>query len=104
MITDAFKKEISKFDLERVLPAWDGLISRQQQELAQLSVPTMFLTSDSDDRKVFLISLQSLKYNLIACQAPATSCRAFVFPPRTYGDLTLDGYGDGAQRGNCERT
>ncbi|KAH9482456.1 hypothetical protein JR316_0004556 [Psilocybe cubensis] len=51
MITDAFKKEIQKFDIERVLPAWDGLISRQQLELSQMGVPTMFVTANVDDRQ-----------------------------------------------------
>ena len=52
MLSDAFKNEIYKFDNERVLPAWDGLISRQQGELAQKGVPTMFVTSDVQDRAV----------------------------------------------------
>ncbi len=52
MLSDAFKKEIYKFDNERVLPAWDGLVSRQQGELAQKGVPTMFVTSDMQDRAV----------------------------------------------------
>jgi len=51
MLSDAFKKEILKFDNERVLPAWDGLVSRQQGELAQKAVPTMFVTSDVQDRE-----------------------------------------------------
>ncbi|KDR83490.1 hypothetical protein GALMADRAFT_85687 [Galerina marginata CBS 339.88] len=51
MITDAFKKEIFKFDHERAIPAWDGLVSRQQLELAQIKVPTMFVTSDLKDRE-----------------------------------------------------
>ncbi|KJA24621.1 hypothetical protein HYPSUDRAFT_38689 [Hypholoma sublateritium FD-334 SS-4] len=54
MLSDAFKKEIYKFDDERVLPAWDGLISRQQGDLAQKGVPTMFVTSDVQDREVRL--------------------------------------------------
>ncbi|KAF8974712.1 hypothetical protein BDZ97DRAFT_45472 [Flammula alnicola] len=51
MVTDAFKKEIYRFDHERVIPAWDGLVSRQQNELAQIGVPTMFGTSDVQDRE-----------------------------------------------------
>jgi len=54
MMTDAFKKEIFKFDHERVIPAWDGLVSRQQLELAQANTPTMFVSSDSKDREVRL--------------------------------------------------
>lgn len=60
MITDAFKKELSKFDLERVIPAWDGLVSRQQLELAQLNVPTMCVVGDSDHLQVRLRSCETL--------------------------------------------
>lgn len=52
MVTDAFKKELLRFDRERVLPAWDGLITRQQNELTQLDVPLMFMTSQTEDREV----------------------------------------------------
>ncbi|KAF8204829.1 hypothetical protein BJ912DRAFT_939441 [Pholiota molesta] len=51
MITDAFNKELFRFDHERVLPAWDGLVSRQQSELGQMTVPTMFVTTNVEDRK-----------------------------------------------------
>lgn len=52
MLTDAFKKELEKFDLERVLPAWDGLISKQQSIFSQHEVPAMFTTNISADREV----------------------------------------------------
>lgn len=52
MLSDAYKKEIYKFDSDRVLPAWDGLVSRQQNELSQKGVPAMFVTSDVHDREV----------------------------------------------------
>jgi len=52
MMTDAFKKEIKVFDREQVHPAWDGLVSRQQQELEQLKVPTMYHTRVIQDREV----------------------------------------------------
>ncbi|KAF9535017.1 hypothetical protein CPB83DRAFT_755092, partial [Crepidotus variabilis] len=51
MMTDGFKKELQKFDHERVLPAWEGLVSRQQQELEGLHVPSMFLTGVREDRE-----------------------------------------------------
>ncbi|KAF8914147.1 hypothetical protein CPB84DRAFT_1820066 [Gymnopilus junonius] len=51
MIADAFKKELFKFDLEHVIPAWDGLASRQQLELSQLNVPTMCVTGDNEHLK-----------------------------------------------------
>ena len=52
MMTDGFKKELQKFDLERVIPAWDGLISKQQATLSQQNVPTMFVTKTVADREV----------------------------------------------------
>lgn len=52
MITDAFNKEILRFDRERILPAWDGLVTRQQNELIQLDVPLMFVTNEIEDREV----------------------------------------------------
>lgn len=51
-MTDAFRRELQKFDKERALPAWDGLISRQQSALEVLGVPTMFPTSETTDRQV----------------------------------------------------
>jgi len=52
MITDAFEKEIRKFDHERVIPAWDGLVARQQAALAQAHVPTMFVTGEAENIEV----------------------------------------------------
>ena len=52
MLTEAFKKEIDKFDRDRVIPAWDGLVSRQQMELAHSRVPTMFVSHQAEDRQV----------------------------------------------------
>ena len=52
MITDALKKEIRKFDHERVVPTWDGLVARQQAELAQAHVPTMFVTGEAENLEV----------------------------------------------------
>jgi len=51
MLIDAFKKEIDQFDRDRVIPAWDGLVSRQQMELAHSGVPTMFVSNQADDRQ-----------------------------------------------------
>lgn len=51
-MTDAFKKEIHNFDNGRAIPAWDALVSRQQQELEQMKVPAMFHATASQDRKV----------------------------------------------------
>jgi hypothetical protein len=59
MITDAFKKEIRKFDHERVIPAWDGLVARQQAELVQAHVPTMFVTGETANLEVSFFFLQN---------------------------------------------
>ncbi|KAH8979295.1 hypothetical protein EDB86DRAFT_3089199 [Lactarius hatsudake] len=48
-MSDAFQKELRKFDAERVLPAWDGLVRGQQARLEALKVPTMFVTNDPSD-------------------------------------------------------
>ncbi|EKM59591.1 uncharacterized protein PHACADRAFT_88673, partial [Phanerochaete carnosa HHB-10118-sp] len=50
-MTDAFRRELQQFDRERVLPAWDGLITKQQQTLESLGVPSMFPTEDSTERQ-----------------------------------------------------
>lgn len=52
MMSTAYKNELRKFDLERVLPAWDGLLSNQQTALASLGVPTMFATTAKAMREV----------------------------------------------------
>ncbi|KAF8897174.1 hypothetical protein BD779DRAFT_1465429 [Infundibulicybe gibba] len=52
-LNDAFKRELQKFDLERVLPSWDGLISQQQVTLAAHNVPAMFATSETPDRQIY---------------------------------------------------
>ena len=61
MMQTAFKKELEKFDRNRALLAWDGLISKQQTMLASHSVPTMFVTIEDADRHVRGIDGQSVK-------------------------------------------
>jgi hypothetical protein len=39
MLNDAFRKELLKFDAERVLFAWDGLLRKQQATLESCSAP-----------------------------------------------------------------
>lgn len=51
-MSDAFQKELRKFDAERVLPAWDGLVRGQQARLEALKVPTMFVTNDPSGMEV----------------------------------------------------
>ncbi|KAJ3734501.1 hypothetical protein DFJ43DRAFT_1062976 [Lentinula guzmanii] len=48
MLLDAVAKELKQFDVERVLPAWDGLALQQQEALAQVGVPTI---TDATKRK-----------------------------------------------------
>ncbi|KAG2159060.1 uncharacterized protein EDB93DRAFT_1283722 [Suillus bovinus] len=51
MLNDAFRKELQKFDAERVLFAWDGLLQKQQSALEGLGVPTMFASDLRVDRE-----------------------------------------------------
>ncbi|KAI0069185.1 hypothetical protein BV25DRAFT_1791703 [Artomyces pyxidatus] len=51
MMSDSFRQELSRFDLQRVLPAWDGLVAKHQGALEALGVPTMFVTSAAADRE-----------------------------------------------------
>lgn len=51
-MSDTFRRELQQFDRERVLPAWDGLIRKQQSRLESLGVPTMFPTTIPADRQV----------------------------------------------------
>ncbi|KAH8105493.1 hypothetical protein BXZ70DRAFT_904660 [Cristinia sonorae] len=50
-MTESFKRQLEKFDLERALSAWDGLVSKQQAELEGLGVPSMFVTTLTTDRE-----------------------------------------------------
>jgi hypothetical protein len=52
MLTTAVQQAIKQFDLERVLPAWDGLAAKHQAAMEILTVPSMFVTSDASDLKV----------------------------------------------------
>jgi hypothetical protein len=51
-MSDAFRTELRKFDAERVLPAWDGLVRSQQARLEALKIPTMFVTNEAGDVEV----------------------------------------------------
>lgn len=51
-MSDNFRKELRKFDVERALPAWDALIRGQQARLEALKIPTMFVTSEAGDVEV----------------------------------------------------
>jgi len=67
MLNDAYKKDLKKFDMERALPAFDGLIAKQQAALARLNVPTMSASDDKDLREVSstcLLACPTLKKKL----------------------------------------
>ncbi len=51
-MTESFRAELQKFDRERVLPTWDGLVTKQQAALEALGVPAMFPTTLATDREV----------------------------------------------------
>lgn len=49
---EGFVKQLDKFNKERVFPAWDALVHRQQAKLETLGVPTMYRTDSGADRHV----------------------------------------------------
>jgi len=49
MMNDAHRKDLQRFDRERVLLAWDALTQKQQAALETLGVPTMFATTSQAD-------------------------------------------------------
>ena len=52
MILAAYQKEMERFDTDRALVAWDGLVAKQQAALENMGVPTMFVTDTLTDREV----------------------------------------------------
>jgi hypothetical protein len=66
MLNDAFRKELRKFDAERVLFAWDGLLQKQQSTLESLGVPTMFPSDLRADREVSIEAATKTWTTLIA--------------------------------------
>lgn len=68
-IADSFKKDLYRFDHEKVLPMWDGLIARQQTELADFSIPAMFVSNEKNDRQLQLKIMNVLEGILAATQA-----------------------------------
>ncbi|KAL4075666.1 hypothetical protein J3A83DRAFT_4089001 [Scleroderma citrinum] len=49
MLNDAFRRDTQKFDVDRVLIAWDALMEKQQTALETLGVPTMFRTGSQEN-------------------------------------------------------
>ena len=73
-LTQAYKKELQKFDTQRVILAWDGLMSKQQAALESLGVPAMHVTDLTLDREVsfhhFPISLPSPTFMIAVPHIP----------------------------------
>lgn len=44
-----FDRELERYDRHRVLPAWDNLISQQQEKLEAMGFPTFFATTAPGD-------------------------------------------------------
>ena len=49
---DAFVKQLDNFNTDRVFPAWDAMMHRQQSALESLGVPAMYKTEYGSDRHV----------------------------------------------------
>lgn len=83
MLQTGLKKELEKFDRERILVAWDGLISRQQAVLAHHGVPTMFGSSDGADREVANTALAISHTDVyVAATAAGDACAGGNFVTR----------------------
>ena len=52
MLNEAYRRDLQRFDKERVLLAWDALIQKQQTALETLGVPIMFATTSQADCEV----------------------------------------------------
>ena len=73
-MTLAYKKELHKFDTQRVIAAWDGLMSKQQAALESLGVPVMCVSEQASDREASVhhppVSLPFLTCMIAVCDAP----------------------------------
>lgn len=47
----SFIEDLRKFDLERILPAWDSLVASQQRALEEIGVPGIFPTKNKMERE-----------------------------------------------------
>jgi len=69
MLSDSFQRELQEFDVKRVLPAWDGLITKQQSTLEGQGVPGMFITTAGVDREVrFSFFFFRIHHNIVDVQ------------------------------------
>jgi len=74
-MTQAYKKELHRFDTQRVIAAWDGLVSKQQAALESLGVPVMYVSELTADREASVhhfssLSLPSLTSMISVWDAP----------------------------------
>jgi len=83
---EGYRKELHKFDAQRVIAAWDGLVSKQQAALESLGVPVMYVSDLTSDREAsasitFSISLPSLTSMIAVC--PLNPIEAAAYCPGT---------------------
>lgn len=57
LLSDAIRRDMQAFELERALPAWDGLVAKHQAAMEILTVPAMFITSKPADLQVTTVVL-----------------------------------------------
>ncbi|TFL00634.1 hypothetical protein BDV98DRAFT_107413 [Pterulicium gracile] len=51
MLNHGYADELRKFNQNRVVPAWGGLVAQQQSRLRELQVPGMVMTSSPAERE-----------------------------------------------------
>ncbi|KAH9950101.1 Alpha/Beta hydrolase protein [Amylocystis lapponica] len=56
-MSDSFRRDLKKFDTERALVAWDGLVTKQQTTLETLGVPSMFPSASKTDRELSILQI-----------------------------------------------
>ncbi|KLO15705.1 hypothetical protein SCHPADRAFT_920183 [Schizopora paradoxa] len=70
---DAFVKQLDNFNNDRVFPAWDAMMHRQQSKLESLGVPTMYKTESGADRHRQQKIIQVLE-GITSGQDPEDAC------------------------------
>ena len=85
-LTATFRAELRKFDRERALPAWDGLVTKQQAALEGWGAPAMFPTTHAPDREVSSVrhQIRKSKLCLSRCLLHPPSQHTLVEPPRPF--------------------
>ncbi|KAJ3760495.1 hypothetical protein EV360DRAFT_39717 [Lentinula raphanica] len=75
MLSAALVKELKQFDLERALPAWDGLVLKQEERLAQLGLPDTLFKAEVSERKVSTLTFRVSRISDTRCTGNRKSCR-----------------------------